>query len=460
MRQWQPVLVSLVLAVMFPASVWSASVFLMTHADSHELHFMVQTETETLVQIVVSTPDSLRECGKSHPMMTRAEHRFRVPVIIEDLQAGRHYTATLLENGIETKQLTVSTAPTLPASYEHYQEESFAMVSGAFGLNATHALGSINALKPTAVFWVGNSVSQQSTARTPTGYLQAWEQLQMRMSTSQLHDFGIPHYAVLGVNEYGPTGASGRYWGRSASLNAYLTAWNNPFLHLPLGTSNREQGYSNNALGDRSYSMQQGVSLSQDTTTKAACWSMRRGAVEFFVLDGFSFRDSENAQYLGQTQLAWLESALDLSTAPVKVVLCGTPLLHPLEHPMHWVSCKEEYAPFMRRIESTKITGLLFVTASVSGYGEMTRLSRAGNYPLYELTLGNLLEISPTMDVPRNYRREPGTLVREHHFALLSIRDGPYGIAVKITVYDQSGAALWADTLNAEDLGIGTGKSE
>lgn len=442
-------------ALSLQSSLMAGSTVLLSHADCTELFFVVKTEAESVVQLAIYDESAATLISKSSPKLTIASEFFKAQIVVDGLSPSRRYAAHFYENGALADTFTVATAPAALEAHERYADSNFIFVSGSHGLmeSASSKLPqTLTALSADALFLLGNSLEQnQNSNYTHSGFMRRWNHFQGRLD-SLFDNEKIPLYPILGELDYGPIGADGRFYARRAALESYRQAWNNPLLHLSLH-SPLSASLSPDLLGLRDSSLTRGIPLSPPESLNAACWSLRRGQVEFFALDCYSYRDISNGHYLGNSQMAWLESALLLSNAPLKIILSGAPIVHPMGSSGHFAATKEEYKRFFIRMDSLNIKGMLFISGSCSGFGELSRVARAGLYPFRELVVGNLLFAPLNEDIPLNYRREPGTLVKEAHFAHLNIKDTAHGISLKWSVLDHSGSEIWSETLFAADLG-------
>ena len=115
----------------------------------------------------------------------------------------------------------------------------------------------------------------------------------------------VPCYAVWGTHDFGPLGADRTFSGRKDALHVFRQMWANP-------------GFG--------------------TAATAGCFSsFRRGPVEFFLVDDSYHRRIKNSRgqalpaaeqaIWGKAQFEWLCAGLRRSSAPVKVIVKGSPFL-------------------------------------------------------------------------------------------------------------------------------------
>jgi hypothetical protein len=233
------------------------------------------------------------------------------------------------------------------------------------------------------------------------------------------------HGAVLGANDYGPPGAARAWTHRAAALTAFADAWPRP---------------------------------GQPLAGTPAAYAFTLGDLDCFVLDAFSLADGPETApaerlVFGEAQLAWLTHALALSPARFKLVFSGRPLLPPPEDGFGLENFPTAARAFARALEEAGADGVVLVSAG-GRLGELTRLDRPRRYPLHELSLGPLTRGAgpepSTGDL--NFRRVPGTLVREPHFARIEAGGPTDRRSLRLSVHRLDGTELWAETLAADEL--------
>jgi alkaline phosphatase D len=169
---------------------------------------------------------------------------------------------------------------------------------------------------------------------------------------------------------------------------------------------------------------------------------------------------------LGAAQLDWLKQSLLKSTANFKIIACGSPLLTNdaagpnAAAPMNddaWAAFQPEQGDFLEWLGKQKINGVVFISGTNRGYGELTgigaRQSPTG-YPLLELTssalAGNVVDVAaggaagaqatvnPARLQPPVVGNNFGTIDfggdRFHRFVTLKLRDAGGGVKAEQTV--------------------------
>jgi alkaline phosphatase D len=95
---------------------------------------------------------------------------------------------------------------------------------------------------------------------------------------------------------------------------------------------------------------------------------------------------------------------------------------NPFESMRHY---SHEYQSLLRFLKIHKINGVVFLTGD-RHHGEVIRLDREQDYPLYDVTLSPLTSgvAKPHVSETNNPQRINNTLVEEQHFGKISI-SGP-----------------------------------
>ncbi|MGN6368211.1 MAG: alkaline phosphatase D family protein [Phycisphaerae bacterium] len=199
------------------------------------------------------------------------------------------------------------------------------------------------------------------------------------------------------------------------------------------------------------------------------------GDADFFVLDPRSHRDpaapanggngggaaaAPARTMLGVAQLDWLKAGLLKSTANFKIIACGSPLLAndaaapgaaPALNDDAWAAFQPEQQDFLSWLGEQHIAGVVFVSGTNRGYGELSGMGAKDSpthYPLLELTssalAGNVAVTGAAATVNPLRMRGPvvgnnfGTIDlggdRFHRFLTLRLRDADGTVQAEQTV--------------------------
>lgn len=188
----------------------------------------------------------------------------------------------------------------------------------------------------------------------------------------------------------------------------------------------------------------------------AKSYSFQYADAEFFVLDDCSNRsylDYRNSRpaYLGERQLEWLMGALQNSKANFKFVVMSSPFANPANSRDNFAFSADERKRLSEFLVFSKIPGIVFLSAN-KPFGELSRLVRAGGYPIYDLTAGPLTGRPIEEVTEMNYFRVPSSAITKRSFAIIKV-DGPENDrAVTFSFFDSKGAQLFSTTVKLSEL--------
>ncbi|MEY4702486.1 MAG: hypothetical protein RIR96_383 [Bacteroidota bacterium] len=214
----------------------------------------------------------------------------------------------------------------------------------------------------------------------------------------------MPHYAIWDDHDFGPNDANQSFIFKQESRSVFKDYFLNP-------------------------------SCGQDG--KGTYTQFSFSDADFFLTDNRFFRSHENLEdsidgkpnpqkaYFGNEQMDWLKNALLSSRATFKFIVSGNQVLNaqnPFESMRHY---SHEYQSLLRFLKIHKINGVVFLTGD-RHHGEVIRLDREQDYPLYDVTLSPLTSgvAKPHVSETNNPQRITNTLVEEQHFGKISI-SGP-----------------------------------
>jgi alkaline phosphatase D len=101
-------------------------------------------------------------------------------------------------------------------------------------------------------------------------------------------------------------------------------------------------------------------------------------------------------------------------------------------------------------IAKEKISGVIFLTGDIHR-GELSKLERENNYPLYEITASPLSAGVSSYDGPNPVRVE-GTLVMERNFAFFSVTGPRKNRTLNIKMFNADGDKKWTHSINENEL--------
>ena len=284
-------------------------------------------------------------------------------------------------------------------------------------------LGAIHALRPDAMVWLGdNTYLREVDWDTREGILRRYSHTRALPELQPLLG-STHHYATWDDHDFGPNNSDRSYWAKHLTREAFDLFWGNP----PFG---------GHGLG--------GI-------TSRVQWA----DVEIFLLDDRWDRSPERRRtgertILGSEQFRWLIDALASSRAPFKLVAIGGQVVSPAAVFENWATYPEARERLLEALAEERIEGVVFLTGD-RHHTELTRLERAGAYPLYDLTVSPL---TAGVGNPReeNAARVDGTLVKAHNFAILSFSGPRLDRRMEIAVRGADGEVLWTRTIAATEL--------
>lgn len=275
----------------------------------------------------------------------------------------------------------------------------------------------IDALHPDLFLWLGDDVYfrlQEREWLDPAAMAARWR-TQRALPALQPLLRRTSQVAIWDDHDFGPNDADKTFAGKDRALELFVRYWANP-------------GFGSGG--------------------EAGVWCrVRRGRVEFFLLDGRFHRDPIAQEpdafktQFGETQWRWLEAALAASDADFKVIVSPTQVLADYHSFEGWWAYPADRTRLLELIRRERIEGVLLLSGD-RHIGEVL-VGEALPYPLYELCSSPLaagIGEHPPAELPG---RVPGTLVTEENFGLLRFEfGGPEGPRFRYQAHDVAGQAL------------------
>jgi alkaline phosphatase D len=231
------------------------------------------------------------------------------------------------------------------------------------------------------------------------------------------------HYAILDDHDFGPNDCDKSFVHKDLTTEAFKLFWANSNY----GTYNGKGLYGSFVWAD----------------------------VEFFLLDDRSFRDAnylvDRKDYFGKEQLDWLINALATSRATFKIIATGGQVINPAPVYENYSNYPQEREFLLRSIQSNSIKGVVFLTGD-RHITELSKLSRYGTYPLYDLTVSPLTSGPGKTKDAGNNLSEDGTFVGQRNFAIIDVAGVQKERTLSIFIYNTKGEELWKRTIKAGEL--------
>ena len=194
----------------------------------------------------------------------------------------------------------------------------------------------------------------------------------------------------------------------------------------------------------------------KSTEKTSRAYSFSYADVDFFVLDDFTNRTNldygnDRPKMLGQSQLNWLFNALANSKATFKFIVMNTPISNPVESAENFTFASEERKALLAFLSEKKIEGVVMISGK-KGYGEITKLIRAGAYPIYELTTTPLTD-RPAKEVKEmNYFRVPSSATLSRGFSQIKVEGAEGARTATMTFFNSKGEQGFSLTIKQADL--------
>lgn len=321
------------------------------------------------VQVVHGDEPELRDARRSAAVLALAEDDYCVQLELTGLASGREVHYRIEVDGAVDKYLRAlppfrfRTAPSGPARFRV-----------AFGSCARVAYdrvqpiwSAVHAAHPELFFWLGDNI--YGDALDPRVLAQEYK---MQRAVASLQPL-LPSVAQLAIwddHDFGLNDYDRRHPGKREALEVLARHWANP----PMGTPE----------------------------APGCFFAYGYGGVDFFFLDGRSYRDPNAAPdgpaktMLGTAQLAWLKEGLRSSQAPFKVLACGS----------GWSAAKgsggDSWASFLRErdalfdfVREASIEGVVLLSGDTH-VSELNAIpaSARGGYDLYDLVSSPLAQVA------------------------------------------------------------------
>lgn len=226
-----------------------------------------------------------------------------------------------------------------------------------------------------------------------------------------------PQYAIWDDHDFADNNDRGSYLGKYESLEMFKNYWVNPYYGL-------------------------------DTASGVFCHFSQADA-DFFMLD-VRFHSNDSSM-LGIAQTKWLKEQLKASKANFKFIVSGTQILsdNPIGEDLgDYGQSKEDLLTFL---EEEKIKGVIFLSGD-RHYGELLKLERENNYPIYEMTSSPLTSLVNPAYTKANPIRLPNTLVADLNFGKIHLFGSGQKRRCRLEMFDKDGGLFWQHDIFLSEL--------
>ncbi|MDX2302621.1 MAG: alkaline phosphatase D family protein [Microscillaceae bacterium] len=403
-----------------------------------EVGLWVQTTESATVYFIYFDKENPVQRFKTSSLITVKENAF-VAQIIAEVQPSKKYQYELYINGkkinrpypLEFQSQILWRWRAEPPSFKfafgscNYVNEIEVDRAGAPYGNDFQIYTSILNRKPDFMIWGGDNIYLREVDwDTRTGILhrnthtRSFPGLQALLAS-------VHHYAIWDDHDFGPNDADRSYTLKRNTLEAFKLFWMNP-----------------------SYTFE------NEGITGSFVW----GDAEFFLMDDRYFRSPNNSNFgevafFGEKQVQWLLDALKSSIATFKFVVCGGQIINTEPHHENYAKYQTERQRLLQAIQSENIPGVLFLTGD-RHYTELSKMERAGSYPLYDFTVSPLTSGASGERYidEKNQWRVPGTYFGNRNFCIFEISGKSKARVLKATVFDTHGKEIWTREISENEL--------
>lgn len=410
------------------------------NTEMREVLIWVQTTAPAKVKIAYWDSSRVQKPYLTQEVLTEKNTAYTAKLLADSVQPGISYTYELrINNNVIPRPypLTFKTPKlwqwrTEPPSFKialgscvYINDTLYDRPGNKYG-GGYEIFTNIYNQHPDIMLWLGdNNYLREADWNTRTGILYRYTHSRKVKEMQPLLG-SVSNYAIWDDHDFGPNDSDKGYWNKETSLEAFKLFWGNP-------------GY--------------GINGKPGVTT-----TFEQSDVQFFLMDNRYYRNPDKRKtgerrILGKEQLEWLLDNLASSTATFKVVALGGQVLNPAAKYETYATYPEEMNELLTAIEKENVSGVVFLSGD-RHHTELSKLERAGTYPLYDLTCSPLTSYAHPDDGELNTLRVPGTLVNQHNFATIEFTKEKAARAMNITVYAQDGKELWKRSILASELQV------
>lgn len=154
--------------------------------------------------------------------------------------------------------------------------------------------------------------------------------------------------------------------------------------------------------------------------------------------------DDELKTFLGKEQWSWLEETLQVP-ADLRIMVSSIQFAHEYNGWESWTNFPREQQKMMDLIKRTKAENLFFISGDVH-WGELSKYTLPGQYPIYDFTSSGLTEKWPNIE-PNKFRVK--NAVRDPNYGLI-IWDGKD--KVEFRLYNNKDEQVFDYTIHLSEL--------
>lgn len=408
------------------------------YSDHREVLLWLQTKKEASVSFRFWEADKPGNKRQTPTVKTTKDLGFVAKILADSLMHTKKYGYEVLVNGVVQKMDYPLYFQTLALWQYRTDPPSFSFATGSCAYinepawdrggkpygDSMQIFRAIANQKPDFMFWLGdNTYTREGDWNSWAGMVHRYThtrslpEMQPLLATTH-------HYATWDDHDFGPNDADRSFWNKQTTSKAFDLFWGNPPFK-PLGNG---------------------------PCVNTFVW----GDCQFFMLDNRWFRAPNNGtdstrDFLGKEQINWLLDALTYSKATFKILACGGQVINDARYFENYAVYPAERRYLLDRITQAKIPGVIFLSGD-RHHAELSKLERAGTYPLYDLTTSPLTSGTHNPGTEPNTLRVPETLYNGRNFAIISISGPLKERILKMKLLNTVGNLVWEREIKASEL--------
>lgn len=241
----------------------------------------------------------------------------------------------------------------------------------------------------------------------------------------------IPIIATWDDHDYGDNNAGKEFPYKLQSKDLFLTFFNEPAI------SDRrihDGVYTSYMYGDAAHKVQ---------IIMLDC----RNFLDVLGPEPLSPTTDTTKNILGETQWAWLKQELQ-KPATIRIVVSSSQMCIQPNSYEGWQNYPHERERFFRTVKEANAEGVFVVSGDVH-YSEFSKISPAGQYPIYDFTSSGLTH-KELAAKPNQYRI--GSPYVNLSFGLINIDWNASPISIRLDMCDYSGTAVKSQVISLDEL--------
>lgn len=400
-----------------------------------EVAIWIQTKESAKVKIWYWPKTSPEHKKQTLPVITSKSKGFACTLLADQVEPGKQYEyeVEINDEKVELSSTCSFHTPSLwqwrksPPQFSllvgscmYVNEEAFDRPGKPYG-GDYEILSTMNEHHAELMLWLGdNTYFREVDWDSKTGiyhrhtHTRSLKALQPFLSTTH-------HYAIWDDHDYGPNDATGSFYHKQLTREAFVNFWPNP---------NYDVAEDGGITGQFQYN-----------------------DLDFFLLDNRWNRtpkfDSSERKILGKVQLDWLKSALKTSQSAFKIIMVGGQFLNPNKVYENFANYEKERNELLHFIQQEQIKNVIFLTGD-RHHSEINRLTLNNGTIVYDVTASPLTSKAHKKLNEENALRIPGSLIKKRNFAKLTVRGKRKQRSIDVQFFDKKNKLLYQHTIQQQ----------